>query len=87
MNELGWGRSTVVCGYLVLGVVCSYPVVNNELGRGRSAIVCGYLVVVDGPGWKWNTVVHSYPAGNGLGQGRRTVVCSYLVVIDGPGLS
>ena len=41
-------------------------------------VVHGSLVVVDGPGLRWNTVFHSYPAvNNGVGQGRSTVVCGY----------
>lgn len=61
------GRSTVVCGYLVVvdglwwnTFVCGYP-----------AVVVGYQVVDDEPLRRWNTVVCSYPVvNNGLGQGR-----------------
>ena len=73
VNEFGWGRSIVGCGYLVVGVVRDYPAVN-EFGWGRSIVGCGYQVV---------GVVHGCLAvNNELGQGRTTVVCCYRVVGD-----
>ena len=47
---LSGGEAQLFVGYLVLGVLCGYPVVNNELGQGRRTVACSYLVVVDEPG-------------------------------------
>ena len=78
------GRSTVVCGYLVVvdglwwnTFVCGYPavvvgyqVVDDEPLRRWNTVVC-YLVVDDEPLRRWSTVVCGYPVvNNGLGQGR-----------------